>query len=43
MVAHCLNAAEKIRVDNQVVKSVVVFIRIALLTKMKSFFQDLKK
>ena len=27
VVAHCLNAAEKIRVDNQVVKSVVVFIR----------------
>ena len=43
IVAHCLNAAEKIRVDNQVVKSVVVFIRNSPLIKMKSFFQDLKK
>ena len=42
VVAHCLNAAEKIRVDRQVVKSVIVFIRNSPFDKSEKFFLDLK-
>lgn len=43
VVAHCLNAAEKIRVDRQVVKSVVVFIRNSPFNKNERFFSKSKK
>ena len=43
IVAHCLNAAEKIRIDNQVVKSVVVFIRNSPFNKNEKFFSRSKK
>ena len=43
IVAHCLNAAEKIRVDNQVVKSVIVFIRNSPFNKNEKFFSRSKK
>ncbi len=43
IVAHCLNAAEKIRVDRQVVKSVVVFIRNSPFDKNEKFFSRSKK
>ena len=43
IVAHCLNAAEKIRVDRQVVKSVIVFIRNSPFDKSEKFFSRSKK
>ena len=43
IVAHCLNAAEKIRVDRQVVKSVIVFIRNSPFDKNEKFFSRSKK
>jgi len=43
VVAHCLNAAEKIRVDRQVVKSVIVFIRNSPFDKSEKFFSRSKK
>jgi DNA polymerase V len=43
IVAYCLNAAEKIRVDRQVVKSVIVFIRNSPFDKNEKFFSRSKK
>ena len=43
IVSHCLNAAEKIRFDNQVVKTVSVFIRNSPFNKNESFFSRSKK
>ncbi len=43
IISHCLNAAEKIRLDRQVVKSVVVFIRNSPFHKSEKFFVRSKK
>ncbi len=43
IVAHCLNAAEKIRYDCQVVKTVTVFIRNSPFDKNQKFFSKSKK
>ena len=43
VVAHCLNAAEKIRYDCQVVKTVTVFIRNSPFDKNQNFFSKSKK
>ncbi|MEK9959325.1 MAG: DUF4113 domain-containing protein [Pelagibacteraceae bacterium] len=43
VVSHCLNAAEKIRLDQQVVKSVIVFIRNSPFNKNEKFFSTSKK
>ena len=39
---HCLNAAEKIRLDNQTVKRVTVFIRTSLFQKDKNYYTNSK-
>jgi len=39
---HCLNAAEKIRLDNQVVKKITVFIRTSPFQKDKNYYANSK-
>ena len=39
---HCLNAAEKIRIDNQTVKKVTVFIRTSPFQKDKNYYANTK-
>jgi len=39
---HCLNAAEKIRLDNQTVKKITVFIRTSLFQKDKNYYANSK-
>ena len=39
---HCLNAAEKIRIDNQTVKKVTVFIRTSPFQKNKNYYANTK-
>ena len=39
---HCLNAAEKIRIDNQTVKKVTVFIRTSPFQKDKKYYANVK-
>ena len=39
---HCLNAAEKIRIDNQSVKKVTVFIRTSPFQKDKNYYTNTK-
>ena len=39
---HCLNAAEKIRIDNQTVKKVTVFIRTSPFQKDKNYYASTK-
>jgi len=40
--AHCLNAAEKIRLDNQTVKKITVFIRTSPFQKDKTYYSNSK-
>jgi DNA polymerase V len=40
--AHCLNAAEKIRIDNQIAKKVTVFIRTSPFQKNKNYYANTK-
>ena len=40
VVAHCLNAAEKIRADNQVAKTITVFIRTSPFDKSKRYYSN---
>ena len=39
---HCLNAAEKIRLDNQTTKKITVFIRTSLFQKDKNYYANSK-
>ena len=39
---HCLNAAEKIRLDNQTTKKITVFIRTSLFQKNKNYYANSK-
>ena len=39
---HCLNAAEKIRIDNQTVKKITVFIRTSPFQKDKNYYANVK-
>ena len=39
---HCLNAAEKIRLDNQTVKKITVFIRTSPFQKDKNYYANTK-
>jgi len=39
---HCLNAAEKIRIDNQTVKKITVFIRTSPFQKNKEYYSNSK-
>ena len=39
---HCLNAAEKIRIDNQIAKKVTVFIRTSPFQKNKNYYANTK-
>ena len=39
---HCLNAAEKIRIDNQTVKKITVFIRTSPFLKDKNYYANVK-
>ena len=39
---HCLNAAEKIRADNQIVKKITIFIRTSLFQKDKDYYANTK-
>ncbi len=39
---HCLNAAEKIRIDNQTVKKITVFIRTSPFQKNKDYYANAK-
>jgi len=43
IVSHCLNAAEKIRFDQQIVKSVTIFIRNSPFDQNEKFFSRSKK
>ena len=40
--AHCLNAAEKIRIDNQIAKKITVFIRTSPFQKDKNYYANTK-
>ena len=40
--AHCLNAAEKIRIDNQIAKKITVFIRTSPFQKNKKYYANTK-
>jgi DNA polymerase V len=40
--AHCLNAAEKIRIDNQTIKKITVFIRTSPFQKDKNYYANSK-
>ena len=40
--AHCLNAAEKIRIDNQTTKKITVFIRTSPFQKDKNYYANSK-
>ena len=40
--AHCLNAAEKIRIDNQTTKKITVFIRTSPFQKDKNYYANTK-
>ena len=40
--SHCLNAAEKIRLDNQTVKKITVFIRTSPFQKYKNYYANSK-
>ena len=42
IVTHCLNAAEKIRIDNQTAKKVTVFIRTSPFQKNKNYYANAK-
>ena len=42
LISHCLNAAEKIRLDRQIVKSVVVFIKTSPFDKSQKYFSRSK-
>ncbi len=39
---HCLNAAEKIRIDNQIAKKITVFIRTSPFQKNKNYYANTK-
>ena len=42
LISHCLNAAEKIRLDRQIVKSIVVFIKTSPFDKSQKYFSRSK-
>jgi len=42
VVTHCLNAAEKIRIDNQTAKKITVFIRTSPFQKNKEYYANTK-
>ena len=43
LISHCLNAAEKIRLDRQIVKSIVVFIKTSPFDKNQKYFSRSNK
>ena len=42
IVTHCLNAAEKIRADDQTAKTITVFIRTSPFDKSKKYYSNSK-